>query len=124
LWYGIAETETSYYVSYYSLLDTENRFLDFIELPKQRDLPSEAFDDIKNLARFSNQYYSVYKIGDNQYQYNDLRYPLLDGKDPNSSVFRMLLFKEKGRLNMKPFEPNTNDFNKVMVRIWKRLKGI
>ncbi|MFI0429248.1 metal-dependent hydrolase [Mariniflexile sp. HMF6888] len=124
LWYGIAETETSYYVSYYSLLDTENRFLDFVELPKQRDLQPEAFDDIKNLARFSNQYYSVYKIGNNQYQYNDLRYPLLDGKKPNSSVFHMLLFKEKGRLNMKPFEPNTNDFNKVMVRIWKRLQGI
>jgi inner membrane protein len=111
-------------VSYYSLLDTENRFLDFAELPKQRDLPPEVFDDIKNLARFSNQYYSVYKVGNNQYQYNDLRYPLLDGKKPNSSVFRMLLFKENGRLNMKPFEPNTNDFNKVMVRIWKRLQGI
>ncbi|WP_308992010.1 metal-dependent hydrolase [Mariniflexile litorale] len=124
LWYGIAESDISYYVSYYSLLDSKNKFLNFVELPKQRDLKPEDFNDIKNLAWFSNQYYSIYKIGDNQYQYNDLRYPLLDEKKPNSSVFSMLLFKENQRLNMKPFQPKTEDFNKAMVDIWLRLKGI
>lgn len=124
LWYAIAESETSYYVSYYSLLDTENRFLNFIELPKQRDLNPEEFNDVKNLAQFSNQYYSVYKIGDNQYQYNDLRYPIADEKNPNSSVFSMLLYKEKDRLNMKPFKPKTGDVNKAIAGLWLRLKGI
>jgi inner membrane protein len=124
LWYAIAESETSYYVSYYSLLDTENRFLNFRELPKQRGLSPQEFMDIKNLSHFSNQYYSVYKIGDNQYQYNDLRYPVIDENNPNSSVFSMSLFKENQRLNMKPFKPKTTDFNKAMSNLWQRLKGI
>jgi inner membrane protein len=124
LWYAIAESETSYYVSYYSLLDTKNRFLNFRELPKQRDLSPEEFMDIKNLSHFSNHYYSVYKIGDNEYQYNDLRYPVTDENNPNSSVFSMSLFKEKQRLNMKPFKPKTTDFKKVMDNLWQRLKGI
>jgi inner membrane protein len=66
----------------------------------------------------------VYKLSDNQYQYNDLRYPLSDENNPNSSVFSMILFKENGRLNMKPFKPKTDDFNKAILNLWIRLKGI
>lgn len=124
LWYGIAESERSYFVSYYSLLDTNTRFLNFIELPKQRDLSPENYDDIKNLAHFSKQYYSVYKIDDNAYQYNDLRFPILDESNPNSSVFSMTLYKENARLNMIPFKPKTKDFNRAVSNLWKRLKGI
>jgi inner membrane protein len=124
LWYGIAETETNYFVAYYSLLDTQSRFLNFIELPKQRDLKPSEFKDIKDLAWFSNHYYSVYKMEENLYQYNDLRYPISDESNPNSSVFRLLLYKENNRLNMKPFEPNFDDFNKEMTKLWKRIKGI
>ena len=47
LWYAIAESETSYFVSYYSLLDTKNRFLKFIELPKQRDLSPKIMTILK-----------------------------------------------------------------------------
>lgn len=124
LWYGIAETENAYYIANYSLLDTKNRFSNVIELPKQRDLNPEEFQDIKNLAWFSNGYFSVYKIGDNEFQYNDLRYPILKENDPNSSVFRMLLYKENDRLNMNPFKPNTNDMKTVMFDLWQRIKGI
>jgi len=124
LWYGIAETENAYYVANYSLFDTKNRFSNFIELTKQRDLKPENFQDIKDLAWFSNGYYSVYEIGDNEYQYNDLRYPLLDENNPNSSVFRMLLYKENNRLNMKPFKPKTDDMKTVMTELWQRIKGV
>ncbi len=124
LWYAIAESDTSYFVSYYSLLDTKNRFLEFNELPKQRDLTPEEFKDIKNLADFSKSYYSVYKIGDNLYQYNDLRYPIIDADNPNSSVFSMILFKENERLNMKPFKPKTDNVNKALSDLWIRVKGI
>ena len=124
MWYAIAESDTSYFVSYYSLLDTKNRFLDFNELPKQRDLTPEDFKDIKNLADFSKYYYSVYKIGDNLYRYNDLRYPVIDPDKPNSSVFYMILFKENERLNMKPFKPKTDNVNKALSDLWIRVKGI
>jgi len=124
LWYGIAENNTEYVVANYSLFDTKNRFLDFKIVPKQRDLKPSDFDDIKSLAWFSNQYYSVYKIDENEYQYNDLRYPLLDETNPNTSVFSLSLYKENNRLNMKPFEPKVDDFSKVMGSLWERIKGI
>lgn len=124
LWYGIVETEASYFVSDYSLFDSKKRFLNFREVPKQRDLKPSEFKDIRGLAWFSNQYYSVYKLNENEYLYNDLRYPLLDIDDPNSSVFSLLLYKEKDRLNMKPFEPKFDSLGDIMASLWERIKGI
>jgi inner membrane protein len=124
LWYGIAETETSYFVGYYSLLDTKNRFIDFKQLPKQRDLKPSEFIDIKDLAWFSDQYYSVYRIENNTFEYNDLRYPLSDKENSNSSIFSMVLYKENERLNMKPFEPKVDNIKKAITNIWLRVKGI
>lgn len=124
LWYGIAETESTYFISDYSLLDTNNRFENFRELPKQRDLDPSEFNDLKGLAWFSNQYYSVYKTDLNEYHYNDLRYPLLDMDNPNSSVFSLLLYKDNNRLNMKPFKPKFESVGDVMKALWIRIKGI
>ena len=124
LWYGIVETDASYFVSDYSLLDTKNRFLNFREIPKQRDLFPSDFKDIQDLAWFSNQYYSVYKLNESEYQYNDLRYPLLDLDDPNTSVFSLLLYKEENRLNMKPFAPKFDSLGDVFISLWERIKGI
>lgn len=124
LWYGIAETEASYFVANYSLFDTKNRFLNFNELPKRRDLSPIEFKDIQDLSWFSNGYYSVYKTDKNEYQYNDLRYPILDINNPNSSVFRLHLYKEGNRLNIKPFEPQFDSLGNVISDMWERLKGI
>ncbi len=124
LWFGIAETESAYYVTDYSLLDTKNRFIKFREVPKQRDLKPADYNDIKNLAWFSNDYYSIYKLSNNEYQYNDLRYPLLDMDNPNTSVFSLLLYKDKNRLNMKPFRPKFESIGDVLASLWKRIKGI
>ncbi|TGV04637.1 metal-dependent hydrolase [Flavivirga rizhaonensis] len=124
LWYGIVETDSLYFIANYSLLDREHRFLNFKELPKQRDLKPSEFSDIKNLAWFSNHYYSVYKVTDNEYQYNDLRYPILDENNPNSSVFSLTLYKDGNRLNIKPFEPQFDDFQTAISNLWERIKGI
>ncbi|AUP77522.1 metal-dependent hydrolase [Flavivirga eckloniae] len=124
LWYGIVETDSLYFVSNYSLLDRQSKFLNFRVLPKQRDLKPSQYDDIKNLAKFSNHYYSIYKMKDNNYQYNDLRYPTLDENNPNSSVFSLKLYKDNNRLNIKPFEPEFENFETVMSDLWTRIKGI
>ena len=124
LWYGIAETEKAYFVANYSLFDTENKFSNFSKIKKKRKLQPDKFKDIESLAWFSDGYYTVYKIGNNLYQYNDLRYPILDENDPNSSVFSMQLYKDNERLNMKPFEPKVDDMNAVFLDLWERIKGI
>lgn len=124
LWYGIVETETTYFVSDYSLFDTEKRFLNFREVPKKRDLNALEYPDIKDLAWFSNGFYSVYKRNENEYRYNDLRYPLLDLDNPDSSIFSLMLYKQDNRLNMKPFSPKMDSFGDAMLSLWQRMKGI
>lgn len=124
LWYGIAETEASYHVAYYSLFDRENRFLNWRTLAKQRDLKPSEYKDIQSLALFSNQYYTVYELDNQTYRYNDLRYPVLETEASNTSVFNLTLFKENTRLNMEPFEPQVDELYAALAAIWQRAKGI
>jgi inner membrane protein len=124
LWYGIAETESSYKVAYYSLLDNNNRFSQWLEIPKTRAITTLEYKDLKELSWFSNGYYSVDKSSNNFYLYNDLRYPLIETKAGYESVFSLYLFKDNNRLNMKSFEPKVDDFGDAMSKIWERLKGL
>lgn len=123
LWYGVAETENTYEVAYYSLFDKTNQFSDWQSIPKQRHLKKSDYKDIIDLAWFSNNYYNVVKIDNENFLYNDLRYPLVETKNGYESVFSFTLYKENVRLNMKPFQPKVNDFNTAMSNLWKRIKG-
>ena len=123
LWYGIAEGENSYHVAFYSLLDKSNRFSDWQTLPKNHNLVSDANKDIKTLSWFSNGYYNLIPQEEtNTFRYNDLRYPLLNSDDPNSSVFSFIIKKEGERYNALPFSgkpPSSED----MSVFWNRIKG-
>ena len=124
LWYGIAETEDNYQVAFYSLFDKSNRFSEWQELPKTRALIKDDFSDLKDLAWFSNDYFSVEEMSNGNYLYNDLRYPLVKTKDGYVSVFSLEVFKEDDRLNMKGFEPKVDDMGDAMSALWERMKGI
>lgn len=123
LWYGVAELDSTYYVGYYSLLDKKEVFSDFKELKKERALSTEKFKRVKDLAWFSNYYYSIYKIGDNEYQYNDLRYPVTNDENSTSSVFSFRLYEENNEIDMKPFEGNEDNVSDALNALWERLKG-
>jgi len=123
LWYGIAETEDNYQVGFYSLVDATDRFSDWKTIPKQRDLSINDFDEIKGLAWFSNGYYSIEKQEDGTYFYKDLRYPMVKTRDGYKPVFNLELFKDKNRLDMKPFEPEMDDLGFALNALWVRLKG-
>ena len=124
LWYGIAETEDHYQVAYYSLFDSADSFSEWKILPKERALKAENHQDIKDLAWFSNDYYSVEKLEDKEYLYKDLRYPLVETKDGYKPVFNLKLYKTENRLDMKPFAPEMDDFKFTMNALWMRMKGI
>ncbi|PNQ72772.1 metal-dependent hydrolase [Hanstruepera neustonica] len=124
LWYGVVDMGDSYYVAYYSLLDSSNRFSDWMRLPKVRDLSPLDYKRIERMAWFSNDYYSIYKMDGQYYRYNDLRYPLADKTNPNSSVFSFMLFKDKGSLNMKPFERSDANISEALSELWKRMLGV
>lgn len=122
LWYGVAETETDYYVGFYSLLDRSSKVETWNKLPKNHHLVPADDKDIKTLAWFSNGYYNLIEKEDGVIQYNDLRYPSFDKKDPNNAIFSFTLKKVAQRWDIVPFNgkpPTSEDF----IYLWERMKG-
>lgn len=132
LWYGIAETDSTYQAGYYSLLDTSDRFSDWKTFPKKRYLSPKDFQDIKDLAWFSNDYYNVdiierktvNRLDVQEYIYKDLRYPLVETRNGYKAVFNLKLYKSNDRLDMRPFAPEMDDLEFSMQALWTRVKGV
>lgn len=104
LWYGIAETESNYQVAFYSLLDAKNEPDTLITIPKKHPTAIIEDIDIQTLRWFSNDYFNIQLKNDtNHLEYIDLRYPLLDPKNSNSSVFKFELTKKDTRWDIIPF---------------------
>ncbi|WP_412985589.1 metal-dependent hydrolase [Pontimicrobium sp. IMCC45349] len=123
LWYGIAETKNEFYVGMYSILDRDSIVTNWQKLPKNHDLVSTDYKDIQTLSWFSNGYYNLIPLEEeNTFRYNDLRYPLLNESDPNSSVFSFTIKKEGERWNALPFEGKPPSSEDLSV-FWKRIKG-
>jgi inner membrane protein len=124
LWYGIAETSTNYYVGFYSIMDKNGTVDNWLKLPKNHDLLNMDHSDLQTLAWFSNGYFNLLPVENNEeIRYNDLRYPLLNADDPNSSIFSFALYKDGVRYNFNPSygkPPSRADFNTFI----KRIKGI
>lgn len=124
LWYGIAETKEHFYVGMYSILDRDSMVTNWQKLPKNHDLVSTDYKDVQTLSWFSNGYYNLIPTEkEGEYRYNDLRYPLLNESDPNSSVFSFTIKKEGERWNTLPFEgkpPSSEDLS----MFWERIKGL
>jgi inner membrane protein len=124
LWYGIAESDDQYYVSYYSLFDSKTYTSQILPIPKTHHILDMSDPNLRLLPWFSNGYYNL-KKGKNkeEFIYTDLRYPMLNPKDPNSSVFNFTIYDNNGAWDILPFRgatPNSNDF-KVF---FERIKGI
>jgi len=124
LWYGVAESDDQYYVSYYSLFDSKNYTSQILPIPKTHHILDMSDPNLRLLPWFSNGYYNLKKGKNNEeFIYTDLRYPMLNPKDPNSSVFNFTIYDNNGAWDILPFRgatPNSNDF-KVF---FERIKGI
>ncbi len=122
LWYGIAETKENYKVGFYSLLDSKNEVDSILTIPKNHNLIDVNHPDIKRLSWFSNEYFNLVRLdSSNAIKYNDLRYPLLNEEDSNSSVFSFELAKVGKRWDILPMygaAPSKEDFNKFIERIY------
>jgi len=124
LWYGIAETETAYFVGFYSILDTKSTISRWHKLPKNHNLICDNIKDLETLAWFSGGYYNLSETADSKtYLFRDLRYPLMDEEDPNSTIFKFTITKSDERWEAAPFyAPNVN--RSSLKSFWARLKGI
>lgn len=124
LWYGIAETTDAYFVGFYSILDTEATINKWHKLPKNHELIEGLPTDLETLAWFSSGYYSLNETTEpNTFLFKDLRYPLMDENDPNSSIFKFTITKTNDRWEAAPFY--ASDVNEGAIdAFWTRLKGI
>ena len=124
LWYAVAETKDKYYLTFYSLLDKSATANKIITIDKDHNLVDMNDENLKTLAWFSNNYYKISKkdkIG--TYKYTDLRYPMLDPDNLDTSVFNFTIYFKNKEWDILPFNgnpPNSKDFAKFI----ERLKGI
>jgi inner membrane protein len=124
LWYAVAETETQYHLAFYSLLDTSSIAKEIMTIDKQRDLLDMHNTELETLTWFSNEYYNVSKKEKKaSYKYVDLRYPMMNPKDPNSSVFNFTIFNKDNQWDILPFDGNPPN-EKDLAMFIKRIKGI
>jgi len=124
LWYGIAETTDAYYVGFYSILDTEATVSKWHELPKNHELIEGTPKDLETLAWFSSGYYNLNETDTaDTFLFKDLRYPLMDENDPNSSIFKFTITKTDDRWEAAPFY--ASDLSEdAFDAFWTRIKGI
>ena len=124
LWYGIAETADAYYVGFYSILDTEATVSKWHKLPKNHEFIEGMPKDLETLAWFSSGYYNLTETAEpDTFLFKDLRYPLMDENDPNSSIFKFTITKTDDRWEAAPFY--VSDLNEdAFDKFWTRLKGI
>jgi len=124
LWYGIAETADNYFVGFYSILDASPTVSKWHKLSKNHDLIGYMPKDLETLSWFSGGYYSLSETSDpNTFLYKDLRYPMMDENDPNSTIFKFTITKKEDRWEAAPF--SAPDVNRGSLdSFWTRLKGI
>ena len=124
LWYGIAETTDAYFVGFYSILDATPTVSRWHRLPKNHDLLGDMPKDLETLSWFSGGYYNLSKTSDpNTFLYKDLRYPMMDENDPNSTIFKFTITKKEDRWEAAPFyAPEVNRGS--LDSFWTRIKGI
>tara|TARA_B100000768_G_C11257051_1_gene366918 strand:- start:51 stop:1073 length:1023 start_codon:yes stop_codon:yes gene_type:complete len=124
LWYGIAETADYYFVGFYSILDASPTVSKWHKLSKNHDLIGYMPKDLETLSWFSGGYYSLSETSDpNTFLYKDLRYPMMDENNPNSTIFKFTITKKEDRWEAAPF--SAPDVNRGSLdSFWTRLKGI
>jgi len=127
LWYGVVETTSFYYVGFYSIFDKKATIDKWIKIEKQQNLIPMNDENLAKLAWFSNNYYTIESIEkSNEFIYKDLRYPLLNPDEANSSIFTFRIFNEDNVWDMRnsgpEFEENTS-FSEMFSPMIKRLRG-
>lgn len=125
LWYVVVASDSGYYTGYRSVFDSTDS-IDFTYFPRNDFLlkPVLKNEDVQQLIRFSQQYYTVEKWGDTLVL-NDLRFGQIIGWQNPSAKFVFYYFLQ---------QPNNNTMVVQRGRfagwsiasaasLWKRVKG-
>jgi inner membrane protein len=128
LWQTVVESDSTYYLGYYSLFD-KDKSLSFEQVPKNHELlaPLEGSHEAKILEWFSNDYYNLTAKPNGQLQLNDLRYGSLDmfSGEKDQYVFRFDIRPKPqgGWLVSQVREDRRKAPKSMMQNYWKRILG-
>lgn len=125
LWSVTAETDSGYYIGYYSLLDN-NQEVDFSYFEKNHSelRPFMGNEKLQRLLQITEGYYTVNRSGDSLL-IHDLRFGQLDGWGEGKEGFTFTyVIREKE--DALAFSQLPNDMSKargLLDDLWNRIKG-
>ena len=125
LWCGYVETETSFSLGYYSLLDGSTP-ISFVSFPKKQALLGKMADEVlvKKLIKLSRGWYNIELKNDTTYFY-DLRFGQREmNNDPNGFVFCYKLYYENNVLIASPVRGDFKGAGEALKKLFTRIKGI
>ncbi|GAA4272499.1 metal-dependent hydrolase [Aquimarina gracilis] len=125
LWTANIETNDSFLIGYYSLLDNDD-CIDFSEFPKNHHLLGNMKKDplISRLIKLTEGWYTIERSG-NKVFLNDLRFGTLGiGNDAKRFVFSYELYYNKnGYLMAKEREREMNEASPLLKKLFNRALG-
>lgn len=125
LWSVTAETDSGYYIGYYSLLD-EDKKIDYNYFPKKHHLlnPYSENEKLQTLVGVTEGYYTVEKASDSLL-ICDLRFGQLDGwgEGKEEFTFTYVVKLDDGRLSFSQKPQNLKKARGLMDDLWDRIKG-
>ncbi|WP_103071321.1 metal-dependent hydrolase [Aquimarina sediminis] len=125
LWTANVETENSFLIAYYSILENDDGIA-FSEFPKNHHLLGKMKDDplIPRLATLTEGWYTIEKKDDKTF-FNDLRFGQLGvGQEADRFVFSYELFYDNsGTLQAKERERKMGEASPLLKKLFRRVLG-
>lgn len=126
LWQCVAETDTNYVFTNYSVFDKNLDKIELVSIEKNHDLlvPYGNDKEVKILKWFSKGYYNVEKNPDGSLQYNDLKMAVIPEDIFGELYFGMNYTISEAGSGIMITENREMKFPEGMFqRFWKRIKG-
>ena len=125
LWYVVLENDKGYYTGYRSVFDSKTE-QEFYFSPRNDSLllPVKDLDELHQLVRFSQGYYTIEKWKD-KLVFNDLRFGQINGWDnPHAGFVFHYFLKQPDGNDMVIQRGRFAGWNKkVFLSMWKRING-
>ena len=124
LWTANVDADSSYFIGYYSIFDTQDE-ISFNQLDKNRDDFKEIMKEeiVQRLIKLCKGWYII-QMTEEGYAFNDLRFGMFSfGEETEEFVFRYDLIYVDGVLTVTQRQPEIDNAKEMFAILWSRLKG-
>ncbi len=130
LWYGLVETDSGYYYTYYSLLDNPTTPLvwNFVHRCYDARLSIKQVPILKTLSWFSDNYYVMDRDSEGDFIWRDLRFGNMDFMGRRSDISNFIFYfkvskTDKGNWDIEQRRPEMVNFKGIFMDLWTRMQG-